>query len=92
MSKLLGNVILLDITNLETNNIKESGFLIFYIPLEIILANDIQMHGTLRIPWKPFRTLGGDLQEVVSEEISDNEWADKDFFFFFGKKRNICLA
>lgn len=44
------NVILLDITNLEINNIKESGFLIFYILLEIILANDFQMHGTLRIP------------------------------------------
>lgn len=49
-SKLLRNVILLDITNLEINNIKESGFLIFYILLEIILANDFQMHGTLRIP------------------------------------------
>lgn len=48
--KLLRNVILLDITNLEINNIKESGFLIFYILLEIILANDFQMHGTLRIP------------------------------------------
>ena len=41
-SKLLRNVILLDITNLEINNIKESGFLIFYILLEIILANDFQ--------------------------------------------------
>ena len=52
-------MVLLDITNLEINNIKESEFLIFYTPLEIILANDFQTHGTLRILWKSSRTLGG---------------------------------
>ena len=85
-------MILLDITNLEINTIKESGFLIFYIPLEIILANDFQMHGTLRIPWKPYRTLGGASSKQCQRKSVTVNGLPKIFFFFFWKEEKYLFS